>query len=193
MRIAGGPRDGLRAWTAGALLAACTTVAPRAMAVEREHHAGLDLGASVLVVADKGSPDVGAGAGAHWAYGLGDAFNLMVEAAWSFLAIEKGQNGSTPRTRPGWGANADVGLAYVFDVMQWVPYVGLLAGGYTLSGGTIQGTKVLGGAAFALGVDYRFSRSLTAGVALRQHVVTDPADYPSLTQTFLRVDYTWGW
>jgi hypothetical protein len=162
--------------------------------VEREHHLGVDLGGSMLVVSDKSSPDVGPAIGAHYTYGLNDAFNLMVEGSWSLLALnEDVDSKSTPRTRPVWGANADVGIAYVFDVLQWVPYAGLLAGGYTFGGGTIPGTKVLAGAAFALGLDYRFSRSLCAGVSARQHMVTDPNTYPSFTQLFAQVEYTWGW
>jgi hypothetical protein len=190
--------DGARAlhrgWTLGMLVFAAATVAEPARAVERENHVGVDLGASMLVVNGKSSPDVGGGAAAHWTYGLTDAFNLMVEGGWSLLALgEKVQGASTPRTRPAWGANADVGIAYVFDVMRWVPYVGLLGGGYAFAGGTIQGTKWLAGGVIALGVDYRFNRSLAAGVAVRQHMLTDPGTYPSFTLTFARLEYTWGW
>jgi hypothetical protein len=179
---------------AGAFVAAGVTAATPAPAVEREHHLGVDLGASMLVVSDKGSPDLGPMVGAHWTYGLTDAFNLMVEGSWSLLALnENVVNKSTPLTRPEWGANADVGLAYVFDVLRWVPYAGLLAGGYTLGGGTIQGTKVLGGAAIALGLGYRVSRSLSVGVSARQHMLTDANTYPSYTQLFGQLEYTWGW
>jgi hypothetical protein len=191
-RGAAGPER--RVWTAAALAAGLAAVASPALAVEREQQVGVDLGASVLVVNGKSSADVGGGAGAHWSYGVTDAFNLMVEGAWSLLAPgEKMQGASTPRTRPAWGANADVGVAYVFDVLRWVPYVGLLGGGYALSGGTISGTKWLAGGALALGCDYRLNRSLAAGVAVRQHMLTDPGTYPSFTQVFARLEYTWGW
>lgn len=185
----------LRHASAAATLAiAATTLASPALAVEREHQLGVDLTASMLVVKDKSSPDTGGGLAAHWTYGVTDAFNLMVEGGWSLLALgEKVQSASTPRTRPAWAANADVGVAYVFDVMRWVPYVGLLGGGYALAGGTIQATKWLAGGVIALGVDYRFNRSLAAGVAVRQHMLTDPGTYPSFTQAFLRLEYTWGW
>jgi hypothetical protein len=189
-----GARAARRVWTMATLGVAAAAVARPALAVERENHVGVDLGASILVVHDKSSPDVGGGAAAHWTYGLTDALNLMVEGGWSLLALgEKVQGESTPRTRPTWGANADVGVAYVFDVLRWVPYVGLLGGGYALAGGTIQGTKWLAGGVIALGVDYRFNRSLAAGVAVRQHMLTEPGTYPSFTQTFARLEYTWGW
>jgi hypothetical protein len=154
---------------------------------------GADLGGTMLMVNNKSSPDVGGGVGAHWTYGLSDAFNLMVEATWSLVAIETLDSKSTPRNRPTWVGNADVGVAYVFDVLTWVPYAGLLVGGYALDGGTIRGTVFLGGLSIAAGLDYRLSRSFAIGVALRQHMVTDPNTYPSLSQAFARAEYTWGW
>jgi hypothetical protein len=183
------------AWAAAAALACGSTAfAPPAAAVEREHQVGVEVGPSVLVIKDKGSPDLGASAGAHWTYGWTDAINLMAEGSWSLLALdEKVEGASTPRTRPAWGANLDVGLGYVFDVMRWVPYVGILGGGYAFGGGTIQGSKWLLGASFALGADYRVSRTFAAGVALRQHLLTDPGTYPSFTQALARIEYTWGW
>jgi hypothetical protein len=170
------------------------TLASPARAVEREHHVGVDLGASMLVVNDKSSPDLGPMVGAHWTYGLTDAFNLMAEGSWSLLALnEKIDGKTTPLTRPEWGATGDVGVAYVFDVLRWVPYAGLLVGGYALGGGTIQGTRVLAGAEIEVGLDYRFNRSLCAGVAARQHMLTDANTYPSFTQLFAQLEYTWGW
>jgi hypothetical protein len=172
---------------------ACVAGASRAEAVEREHHVGVDAGGAILAMSDK--TDVGVGVGAHWTYGLSDAFNLMVEGSWSLLAPgEKVESATTPRTRPASAANADVGVGYVLDVLRWVPYGGVLVGGYALMGGTLDGTRVLPGAALALGLDYRFDRSFAGGVAFRQHLlVTDASTYPSFTQVFVRAEYTWGW
>jgi hypothetical protein len=103
------------------------------------------------------------------------------------------QGASTPRTRPAGLADATVGVGYVLDVLRWVPYAGVLVGGYALTGGTIAGTKVLPGAGFALGLDYRLGRSWAVGFAFRQHFVTEPSTYPSFTQLFARFEYTWGW
>ena len=146
----------------------------------------------MLVLSDK--PDVGGGAGGHWAYGLTDAFNLMAEGAWSLAALgEKAQPG-TPRTRPASVINAGVGVGYVLDVLQWVPYAGLLAAGFAFGGGTISGVQVLPGATIALGLDYRLGRKWAAGFAFRQHLlVTEMSTYPSFTQVFARFEYTWGW
>jgi hypothetical protein len=171
------------------------TLARQAAAVEREHHLGLDAGGAMLVVSDKSTPDLGGSAGVHWAYGLSDAFNLMAEGAWSLVALgEKVQSPTTPRTLPASVANLDVGIGYVLDVLQWVPYGGLLVGGCALAGGTIDGIKIRPDAEIALGLDYRFGRSLATGVAFRQHMLlTAMSTYPSFTQVFARLEYTWGW
>jgi hypothetical protein len=177
-----------------AVSVALVAIAPRARAVEREHHLGIEAGTSMLVIADKSTPDVGAGLGAHWTYGLSDAFNLVVDGSWSLVAIgEKAIDASTPATRPASVASLDAGAAYVFDVLRWVPWVSLEVGGYALNGGTISGVKFLPGAALALGVDYRISRSWAVGVSVRQHAFLDLSTYPSYTQTFGRFEYTWGW
>ena len=178
---------------AAAIAVAALALTSRAGAVEREHHLGVDLGGALLIMSDK--TDLGGGAGVHWTYGLSDAVNLMAEGAWSVVAPgEKLRSAATPRTRPGSVADVDLGIGYVLDVGQWVPYGGVLAGGYALTAGTISGTRILPGLATALGLDYRFDRSWAAGVAFRQHFfVTDISTYPSFTQVFARFEYTWGW
>jgi hypothetical protein len=176
---------------AAAIAAAGIAAASPAGAVEREHHLGLDAGPSVLVMSDK--TDVGGGAGAHYAYGLSDAFNLMVEGSWSLVALGERPSKGVPTTRPDTVGDAGVGVGYVLDVVRWVPYAGALVGGNMLTGGTV-GTRFLPGATLALGLDYRCTRDLAVGFAFRQHMfVTDMTTYPSFTQMFARVEYTWGW
>jgi hypothetical protein len=178
---------------AAAVVASVAALSSPASAVEHEHHVGVDAGVSTLVMSDK--TDLGGGVGAHWAYGLSDAFNLMAEGTWSLVARgEKVQGPTTPRTRPTHVTNVNVGLGYVFDVLRWVPYAGALIGGYGLAGGTIDGATILPGIAIALGLDYRFGRSWAAGLALRQHMLfTEMSTYPSFTHVFARFEYTWGW
>lgn len=169
-------------------------LASPAFAVERENHLGVDLGGSALVIADKSSPDIGPSFGAHWAYGLTDAFNLMVEGAWSVASLRDKPGANVPNDRPAWLANADVGVGYVLDVLQWVPYAGLLVGGEAMSGGTLTRGKLLPNAVIALGLDYRLTPRLAVGAALRQQFVAiDVSTYPSFTQAFGRLEYTWGW
>jgi hypothetical protein len=184
----------MRAIAAAAVVLAGFASASSAGAVEREQHLGVDVGGSLLVIGDKSTNDVGVSAMAHYTYGLSDAFNLMVEGGYSLVAL--GQTADSPRTPPtypAWIANADVGIGYVFDVLTWVPYAGVLVGGYGLSGGTIPGMKVLPGVEIALGLDYRVGPSVAIGVAARQHLLSETDTYPSFTQLLARVEYVWGW
>jgi hypothetical protein len=170
-----------------ALLAASLAVTGRAGAVEREHQIGLDAGMPLLLVQRSSSTMLsGASLGLHYTYGLSDAFNLIADGGTSLLFAGRS---SMPTL-----SNVDVGVAYVLDVLTWVPWAGLEAGGYALTSDPGGGTTVFPGAALALGVDYRFSRSWAAGVVLRQHwLFTRQSDLPSFSQGLLRVEYTWGW
>ena len=79
-------------------------------------------------------------------------------------------------------------------MLQWVPYGGLLFGVNTFSGGTMAGTVVSPDAVLAIGLDYQFSRKVTLGGAFRQHfALTQLSTYPSYTQLFLKLEYTWGY
>jgi len=180
-----------------ALVAVVTALlgAPSARAVEREHQVGLDLGGAVLVVGDKSSADVGSAFGAHYTYGLTDQFLLIGRATVSPVAPdERADSTSTPNDRPAGFVAASVGAAYVFDVLRWVPYAGVLAGGYALYGGTIGGNpRVLAGASLVVGCDYRLDRTWSIGVSLYQDMLSEPGTYPSLTQGFAHADFRWGW
>lgn len=175
---------------AGALL-----LAPHeARAVERQHHLGLDPSLSILKVDDKSTASVGAGLSAHYTYGINDQFNLMVELNGSRVAANQEQDHpDSPRTRPANVAHALAGVGYVIDVLRWVPYFGVLAGGYYLSGGTLDSAVVAFGGAAQLGLDYQLSRHWAIGAAGQQHfLLTKLGDYPSYTTVMLRFEYMWG-
>jgi hypothetical protein len=177
-----------------AVVLASAAVASPARAVEREQHLGVDLGGGLLVIGNKSTSDLGASGMVHYAYGLSDAFNLMVEGGYSLVALgQTADSPKTPQTYPESVANADVGIGYVFDVLTWVPYAGILVGGYSLSGGTIPETKLLPGVEAALGLDYRVGPSVSIGVAAREHFMSETSTYPSFTQLFARIEYIWGW
>ena len=163
-----------------AALAALALGERRARAVERESALGADAGPAILIVSGKGSPDVGATVGVHYTYGLSDAFNLVANAGWSLVAL--GETGSDA-TRPSSLINVNAGLAYVLDVLQWVPWASLELGGYALQGGTIPGAKLEAGAAIGLGLDYRVTRSWSLGVVVHQHLLLDMSTYPSFTRS----------
>lgn len=183
-------RRGAAAGVAG-LVAAGIAYAGAAGAVERESQIGLEVGVPMLVVQGANSATLsGAGLGVHYTYGFTDAINLVADAGWSALplGVPAGSHSLATMT------NLNVGAAYVLDVLRWVPWGAVEAGGYTLTGDAVGGTQVLPGFALALGCDYRFDRSWAAGIVLRQHMLfTDASTFPSLTQALLRVGYTWGW
>jgi hypothetical protein len=175
-------------------LIAASVLPSAALAVEHEHAIGLDLGPAVLVVANKGSPDIGGTAGLHYTYGLTDAFNLVADAQGSLVALKEGGDSSVPRTRPTTVFGANVGLAYVLDVLRWVPWGAAEIGGYAMNGGTIDGVHWLPGAVIAVGLDYRLNRSWALGAVARQTVFfTETSTYPSFTQVLGRFEYVWGW
>src|SRR3954451_19175638 len=129
-----------------------TVFAARAQAFERQWHAGVDAGYATLFV-DEGS---GFGGGAHLAYGLSDAFNAMVELDLTrhpsaHYTFDDGAGGPTTSREVTTVWSGAVGAAYTLDVTQWVPYAGLLAAAYHLTG---DEAKTAPGFQIALGLDY---------------------------------------
>ena len=179
-----------------AVTVACALCAPvrEARAVERQHHFGLDPSLSMLKVDDKPTLSTGVGLGAHYTYGLNDQFNFMAELNGSIVAANQQQDSPTsPHTRPAEVDHALVGAGYVIDVLRWVPYFGVLAGGYRLSGGTLDKALVIFGAAVQIGLDYQLSRHWAIGLAGQQHfLLTKASTYPSYTTLMLRFEYMWG-
>lgn len=177
----------MRAALAALAAVAVATAAGSASAVERENQVGLELGVPMLVLhQNKSTVASGASAGLHYTYGISDAFNLVADAdsAVLFLGVP------TPATL----THGDVGVAYVLDVLRWVPWGSAEIGGYGLTGASVGGGTFLPGAALAVGLDYRFDRSWAAGIVVREHLFfTNINLFPSLTEGFLRVGYTWGW
>lgn len=168
-----------------ALVVLCiATTTTTAHGFERQWHAGAD--ATWAAVTWHDSTYGGYGAGAHLAYGLRDDFNALLEV------------GAT--SHPVWVdrpsllvASGSVGVAYTLDVLEWVPYFGLLVGGYHVSGAELgQGELKLGFQGTA-GMDYRFSRDFAVGAQLRYHTFAgDPftAHYMTVSARF---EYLWGW
>ena len=102
----------------------------------------------MLKVDDKSTLSTGAGIGAHYTYGIDDQFNFMAELNASIVAADQKQDTPTsPHTRPAEVDHALAGVGYVIDVLRWVPYFGVLAGGYRLSGGTLDNAQLVFGAA----------------------------------------------
>jgi opacity protein-like surface antigen len=159
---------------AAAIVTAALACAPSASAFERQWHAGADVGMATLF---SGDGSTGIAGGAHLAYGLTDAFNAMLEADVS--------------RHPSLGQtvySAGIGAGYTIDVIRWVPYVGVLAGGYRFVGPPSSSAF---GVQLAAGLDYQFSRNLAAGLQFRFHELLT-GDTNSYTTTLLRIEYLWG-
>jgi hypothetical protein len=151
-----------------------------AAAFEREWHVGGRIGAATL----KGAP-AGLAVGAHGAYGLSDMFDAVVEVTAS---------------RHGWSNGTDVfsataGLAYKLDILEWIPYVGLLGGYYQYAGTPgphgEHGSR-FGGAA-AAGVDYLVTREFVLGVDLRAHASFEDGFSVPYYTGLVGAEYRWGW
>lgn len=168
---------------------AVTLLAPRAAeAYERQWHAGLSLGYANLSTA---AVDLHGFAGAlHLTYGLNDMFNLMAEV--------------DTTVHPG-GAltlSGSAGVSYVIDILQVVPYVGVMAGGYDLykAEGPCGGADLPGchdgrfGASIPFGLDYTVTRSFNVGIAGRYHLLLgNPAGVEQMITAFGRAEFVWGY
>ncbi len=169
-----------------------------AHAFEKLHHLGGGVGPSILNVHNNGNA-LGLSAEGHYAYGLSDTFNFVVEGgATLFPMNEPALKCASPCAdkrppMPSLLGQLGVGAIYNLDVLKFVPYGGILVGGYSLSGGRIDGVNLAAGAQVLLGVDWHTSRSVAFGLGIRQHfILTKFADYPSFSQVFLRAEYKWG-
>jgi hypothetical protein len=166
-----------------------------AAAIERQHHAGIGAQLAILAIEDKSTVSVGAGLALHYAYGINDTFNLMVEGSSAIVARDQQQDTpETPRTRPAGVDHGAFGVGYVIDVFKWVPYICLLGGVYRLSEGTLREDLFLPGLSFGGGLDYQLTRNIAVGIALREHLmISKVRTYPSYTTVLLRAEYMWGW
>lgn len=183
------------ALTLGALLMLSTS--REAGAVEHQHQLGLDPSLTLLKV-ENHPVTAGVGLGVHYTYGINDQWNVMAEGSFNVVNFTWSRDDSEDPNQsharsPISLSHVSAGIGYVIDVIRWVPYIGVLVGGYRLAGGDIDGSLFLPGIEAAAGLDYQFNRHWAAGIAGRQHVfVTALDEYPSFTTVMLRAQYQWG-
>ena len=166
-----------------------------AHAIERQHHIGIAPQLAILSVDGKSTMSVGGGGMIHYAYGLTDQLNFMVEASSAVVAREQLQDSpEAKRNRPAGVDHASFGIGYIVDVFKYVPYVSLQGGVYRVAGGTVPEAILIPGVNIGLGLDYQLSRSLAVGIGGRQHfMISKLEEYPSYTTVFMRFEYMWGW
>ena len=200
----------LRPALAAATFSALALLAPaQSHAFERQWHAGASFGYTALM----GSHATlhGLGGGLHLTYGLTDALNLMAEVNVSnhFTRLGDppvGEDGKPtgaaavqlPATLLASGA---VGVGYVFDVLQWVPYVGGLVGATDVVTLGAECGKTVDtpcnsprlNLQVPFGLDYSISRSFAVGVGGRYQMLIGGAGLSHVLTGLLRAEYVWGY
>jgi hypothetical protein len=156
-----------------------------ARATERQWHLGAGLGAATAT-----SDAVGWGPAVevHAAYGINDLFDVraMVSGSRHTLTYAEGvfeESGNV--------LTASAGLTYKLDIIEWVPYFGVMAGYQhsdvtPLDGVVREHDLMIAGVA---GLDYAVSREFGLGVRLGAHWTTEGALW---TSGFFRAEYRWG-
>ena len=159
----------------------------RAEAYEHQWHLGGNLGYAALF---GGGTSHGFGGGVHAAYGLNDSFNLMAQVD------------VTAHPYAQWVVmSGGVGAGYVLDVLQWVPYVGVLAGGAGLFSSDPKCGVSLSepckqfriNLEIPFGVDYQLSRRFSVGIAGRFQLLLLGESPWTTMGAFVRAEYTWGY
>jgi hypothetical protein len=175
----------------GVSLALCLLgICAPAAAVERQWHLGAGLGAGTFA----GSAGLTPGAGAYAAYGISDVFDARLEL--TAITCDFSDPPGVDRTQV---YSAMAGLSYKVDVIEWVPYFGLLVGYTRFSEGPAPPQRSKNDVGFDahVGLDYLMSRSVGFGVKLGyQGFLGNPPDSFTDTPSFLfmvRSEYRWGW
>ncbi len=173
-----------------AAAAACVALLSslRAEAFERQWRVGAGVGLAGLTEFQGAfsSPAFGV----HGAYGVSDMFDVMADVvASSHSLVERDRTLLT---------SASAGIAYKLDVVEWVPYFGVLAGYYRFSGPRPVSSPHQAGAGLVIGLDYALQRDFGVGAQLRYHGFMD--DLPGSLfgggpyfTTLLRGEYRWGY
>ena len=173
---------------AAVLSAAGLMLAHPAQATEGQWHIGAGPGLGTFAGVDSGT---GFGFGVHGAYELSDMFNLQLELVASRHAFVDDEATGL------YGAMA--GMTYKLDVIEWVPYFGLMAGLFAFDGDVRPDplAKTEPAIIVPLGMEYSFSRRLAVGVELRyQGFLSAPMSSLSDAPYFglmTRVEYRLGW
>jgi hypothetical protein len=161
-------------------LFALSLIGREAGAFERQWHLGAGLG----IAAPSSGYQLGGALGLHGAYGISDVFDARLMLESSLHGLDGGDSSVTSLSR------ASLGLAYKLDVIEWVPYFGVRAGGYYFGSSPVapyeRGGGALGGMA---GCDYSFSRSAAVGVELSYDQLLPEG---TIFGGLLRAEYRWG-
>jgi hypothetical protein len=168
----------------GAAFALLSFVSTNAAAIENEWHVGGGVGLAQPTSGDAGYQTAPV-LSLHAAYGLSDMFDVRVTLAGSMHAPD------APDLEKTTLALGTVGLAYKFDVIEWVPYFGVRAGYFHFGPAPAEPDASGGGAIGVMaGLDYSFSRSFAVGVELARDILLPEG---GLTSGLLHAEYRLGY
>ncbi len=166
-----------------------------AEAYERQWQLGAGLGYSLLMT-ESGTPATpsslhGAGLNLSVTYGLNDSINLLGQVDVS----------AHPGGAPVIMSGASIGAAYVLDVLRWVPWVGLTAGGYSVTAldpcvttNDVSCTSFRLGLSPVAGLDYQVNRSFSIGATGRYGLlIGSQGTVDHSISAFVRAQYIWGY
>jgi opacity protein-like surface antigen len=164
-------------------------------AFEKQWHVGLEGGYALAsfpkaVLKDVELPAAtvsGFDVGLHGTYGLTDAFNLRLHADVSAFDLPEPRSSALLVT-------SGLGAEYVFDVLRWVPYVGVTAGPSVMH---VQNdrTVVHLGVEVPLGLGYQITRNWVVGAEVRYRLLLLGDEERSPMNGFLglaRAEFAWG-
>ena len=173
--------------TSAALALLAFFVPREAAAFERQWHLGANAGYAALI-RPTGAALHGFGGGVHLTYGLSDTVNLLALADVTMHPSTTHEGQPVPEILLGGGS---LGFSYVFDVLQWVPYVGVTAGAYYESSPDGGGARLA--VQIPFGLDYQISRSFAVGATGEYKLLfLDVAGVSQRFAAYLRAEYIWG-
>ena len=180
----------MRAQVTTACFAALLLGNPKAYALEREWHVGGGIG----IASFRGggtSPTLGL----FGAYGITDSYDVRLELSGASFDF----TGDSEADDPTRAYSALTGIGYRFDVIEWVPHVGLLIGYTRFSGGPLPEERRRNEVSYevAAGLDYVLSRHVGLGIQFgaRGFLLNPPSsfwDTPGFVG-MLRAEHHWGW
>ena len=193
---------GLRVLLPGLTLAMGVAWVAPAQAFERQWHLGAGLGvANFPQIENSGAPFNGESlkppaVGLYTAYGISDYFDWRLELTWGLHSLDGAPEEPVADLETTHVVSASSGLSYKLDVIDWIPYLGLMVGYYGYFGGphlTSDGLAEGGGsdagASLILGLDHAVNRDFAVGIQLRYDRLLSGQDY-FIGQ--LRFEHTWG-
>jgi hypothetical protein len=163
-------------------------VSAKAWAIENEWHVGGGLGVAQPTSTYQLAPLLSL----HAAYGVSDMFDVRLTFAGSMHQpdADAAAQGAEKTTL----ALGTVGLAYKFDVIEWVPYFGVRAGYFHFGPpppANVKSYAVAGGEIGVMaGVDYSFSRAFALGVEFAYDALLPDG---ALTSGILHAEYRFGY